>query len=173
MICAWVARRRRFRKPANSSNSRLPERHKVRRPLPATPRFAMVLQICNEGRTRDAAHVRTTLRNAISRQATDCGFTPATTARTIRERRASLPIVCLPGLSRNSRDFHLLAMQLSTDPEKPRRVVALDYRGRGLFGLGPGQEPLSAAGRGRRRADGMRGARYSRRQSSSARHAAA
>ncbi|MCV9997664.1 alpha/beta hydrolase [Pararhizobium sp. YC-54] len=47
---------------------------------------------------------------------------------------ALLPIVCLPGLSRNSRDFHLLAMQLSTHPEKPRRVVALDYRGRGLSG---------------------------------------
>lgn len=45
---------------------------------------------------------------------------------------ALLPIVCLPGLSRNSRDFHLLAMQLSTHPVKPRRVVALDYRGRGF-----------------------------------------
>lgn len=45
---------------------------------------------------------------------------------------ASLPIVCLPGLSRNSRDFHLLATRLSTHPENPRRVIALDYRGRGF-----------------------------------------
>lgn len=44
----------------------------------------------------------------------------------------SLPIVCLPGLSRNSRDFHLLAIRLSTDIEHPRRVIALDYRGRGF-----------------------------------------
>ncbi|MDQ0562210.1 pimeloyl-ACP methyl ester carboxylesterase [Rhizobium mesoamericanum] len=42
-----------------------------------------------------------------------------------------LPIVCLPGLTRNSRDFHQLALQLSTDPATPRRVVSLDYRGRG------------------------------------------
>lgn len=42
------------------------------------------------------------------------------------------PLVCLPGLSRNSRDFHQLAVLLSTDPETPRRVVTLDYRGRGL-----------------------------------------
>ncbi|WP_426231923.1 alpha/beta fold hydrolase [Pararhizobium sp. DWP3-4] len=44
---------------------------------------------------------------------------------------AALPIVCLPGLSRNSRDFHLLAAAFSTHPDKPRRVIALDYRGRG------------------------------------------
>ncbi|MDW5317997.1 alpha/beta hydrolase [Rhizobium sp. PL01] len=45
---------------------------------------------------------------------------------------AALPIVCLPGLSRNSRDFHLLATRLSTHPDNPRRVIALDYRGRGF-----------------------------------------
>jgi pimeloyl-ACP methyl ester carboxylesterase len=44
----------------------------------------------------------------------------------------AIPIVCLPGLSRNSRDFHLLAIKLSTRPEKPHRVIALDYRGRGF-----------------------------------------
>ena len=42
------------------------------------------------------------------------------------------PLVCLPGLTRNSRDFHQLALALSTDPAAPRRVYTLDYRGRGL-----------------------------------------
>jgi len=43
----------------------------------------------------------------------------------------TLPVVCLPGLTRNARDFHELALILSGDPAKPRRVVAFDYRGRG------------------------------------------
>ena len=42
-----------------------------------------------------------------------------------------LPAVCLPGLTRNSSDFTALADALATCPT-PRRVVALDYRGRGL-----------------------------------------
>lgn len=42
-----------------------------------------------------------------------------------------LPIVCLPGLSRNGRDFHQLALLLSRAPDAGRRVVCLDYRGRG------------------------------------------
>ena len=43
----------------------------------------------------------------------------------------ALPIVCLPGLARTSADFHDIAMTLSTDAKRPRRVIALDYRGRG------------------------------------------
>ncbi|MCG7394685.1 alpha/beta hydrolase [Microvirga sp. ACRRW] len=43
----------------------------------------------------------------------------------------ALPVVCLPGLARNSEDFHTLAEALSTDAARQRRVLALDYRGRG------------------------------------------
>jgi pimeloyl-ACP methyl ester carboxylesterase len=42
-----------------------------------------------------------------------------------------LPLICLPGLSRNTRDFHDLALALVGDHETPRRVVSFDYRGRG------------------------------------------
>ncbi len=42
-----------------------------------------------------------------------------------------LPVVCLPGLSRNARDFHDLAVHLSTHRHRPRRVLAFDLRGRG------------------------------------------
>ena len=43
-----------------------------------------------------------------------------------------LPVICLPGLSRNTRDFDALARYLSTHPERPRRVLSFDLRGRGL-----------------------------------------
>ncbi len=43
----------------------------------------------------------------------------------------ALPVVCLPGLARTSVDFHDLAEALSRDSSRPRRVVSLDYRGRG------------------------------------------
>ncbi|MEX0345824.1 MAG: alpha/beta fold hydrolase [Rhizobiaceae bacterium] len=50
-----------------------------------------------------------------------------------REHRASaLPVVCLPGLTRNVRDFHELALSLSRHEARPRMVVSFDYRGRGL-----------------------------------------
>ena len=44
------------------------------------------------------------------------------------------PVFCLAGLSRNSRDFHQLATVLSM---RGRKVVALDYRGRGLSDWDP------------------------------------
>ena len=43
----------------------------------------------------------------------------------------TLPVVCLPGLTRNAADFHSLATAMAVDSLAPRRVLALDYRGRG------------------------------------------
>lgn len=39
----------------------------------------------------------------------------------------AIPVLCLPGLTRNSKDFHVVATRLSL----MRRVVCPDYRGRG------------------------------------------
>ncbi len=41
------------------------------------------------------------------------------------------PVLCLPGLTRNSRDFHPLAERLACDPDNPRFVMILNSRGRG------------------------------------------
>ncbi|MHB2165964.1 alpha/beta fold hydrolase [Alsobacter sp. R-9] len=54
-------------------------------------------------------------------------------ARDYGERSSPrLPVVCLPGLTRNATDFHDLALALSTHRHRPRRVVSIDLRGRGL-----------------------------------------
>jgi pimeloyl-ACP methyl ester carboxylesterase len=45
----------------------------------------------------------------------------------------ALPLVCLPGLARTADDFNALARAVCAGQGcAPRRVVALDYRGRGL-----------------------------------------
>lgn len=53
-------------------------------------------------------------------------------ARVYGESRSDAwPVVCLPGLTRNARDFHELALHLLKNAPVPRQVVAFDYRGRG------------------------------------------
>ena len=55
-----------------------------------------------------------------------------------------LPVVCLPGLSRNTADFDALAAILADGPVK-RRVLALDYRGRGRSSYDPDPAHYSLA----------------------------
>src|SRR6185437_6049315 len=43
----------------------------------------------------------------------------------------ALPVVCLPGLARTAADFDTLADALANEAARSRRVIALDYRGRG------------------------------------------
>jgi pimeloyl-ACP methyl ester carboxylesterase len=47
-----------------------------------------------------------------------------------RQGRDVLPVICLPGLTRNSRDFHELALFLANQNDG-RIVISFDYRGRG------------------------------------------
>ena len=48
----------------------------------------------------------------------------------------TLPVLCLPGLTRTADDFDDIARALATAPT-PRKVVAVDYRGRGLSDYDP------------------------------------
>ncbi len=48
-----------------------------------------------------------------------------------------MPVLCLPGLTRNEADFTPLATYLATDRTFPRRVFALDSRGRGRSAYDP------------------------------------
>ena len=47
------------------------------------------------------------------------------------------PLLCLAGLTRNSRDFHDVALALAKHPQSPRTVYTLDTRGRGLSASDP------------------------------------
>lgn len=44
---------------------------------------------------------------------------------------ARAPVICLPGLTRNARDFARIATAIATHPTAPRKVIAIDARGRG------------------------------------------
>lgn len=60
-------------------------------------------------------------------------------ARVYGEPNGRLPVVCLPGLTRNVRDFHELALILSAG-DAPRRVISFDYRGRGQSAYDPNRK---------------------------------
>lgn len=62
-------------------------------------------------------------------------------ARSHGERGGATPVVCIPGLTRNSRDFGPLAERLATD----RLVVAVDLRGRGNSAWDPSARSYSLA----------------------------
>lgn len=66
------------------------------------------------------------VRDGLTLFAAEYSGTPS-----VADGNTPLPVVCLPGLSRNSRDFHEFAKAVAGNAEKPRRVVAIDYRGRG------------------------------------------
>ncbi len=53
-------------------------------------------------------------------------------ARIYGEARPDLlPVVCLPGLTRNAKDFHEIALYLAREADTLRQVIVFDYRGRG------------------------------------------
>jgi pimeloyl-ACP methyl ester carboxylesterase len=58
-------------------------------------------------------------------------------ARDYASNSPATPVLCLPGLTRNSRDFEPAVPQLS----QGRRVIAMDFRGRGRSGYD--QNPLN------------------------------
>lgn len=68
----------------------------------------------------------------------------------------ALPVVCLPGLTRNARDFEGLAAALSQGV-RPRMVAAFDYRGRGLSDADPNWRNYSVATEARDVVTGLAG----------------
>jgi pimeloyl-ACP methyl ester carboxylesterase len=59
------------------------------------------------------------------------------------ERGRGLPIVCLPGLTRNGSDFHEVATTLTRDAAQPRLVFTIDSRGRGRSDYDPNPDNYS------------------------------
>jgi pimeloyl-ACP methyl ester carboxylesterase len=64
----------------------------------------------------------------------------------VREYRsaAGIPVVCLPGLARTTADFDALAAAL-VHGERPRRVIAIDLRGRGKSEYDPDPQNYNVA----------------------------
>jgi len=56
---------------------------------------------------------------------------------------ARLPVVCLPGLARSNEDFRELVEALAFDAHRPRYVIALSSRGRGLSDRDPNPQNYS------------------------------
>lgn len=61
------------------------------------------------------------------------------------ERGRALPIICLPGLTRNGADFHELATALTRGAAQPRLVITIDSRGRGRSDHDPNPDNYSFA----------------------------
>lgn len=55
----------------------------------------------------------------------------------------ALPVICLPGLTRTNEDFRELLEALAFDAHRPRYVLALSSRGRGLSDYDPKPENYS------------------------------
>ena len=53
------------------------------------------------------------------------------------DNSALLPVLCLPGLTRTTDDFDDIARAIASSPTAPRKVVSIDYRGRGLSDYDP------------------------------------
>lgn len=47
-------------------------------------------------------------------------------------KTSTLPVLCLPGLTRTADDFDVIAQALANAPGAQRQVIAMDFRGRGL-----------------------------------------
>lgn len=71
--------------------------------------------------TQDWEDIRFTSNNGLTLYARHYG----------QPRANTRPVLCLPGLTRNSADFHDLASFLANHPSRPRDVYCPDYRGRG------------------------------------------
>lgn len=56
-----------------------------------------------------------------------------------------LPLVCLPGLTRNGSDFHEIGLAFGNHASEPRQVYAIDSRGRGRSARDPNPENYSFA----------------------------
>ena len=55
------------------------------------------------------------------------------------------PVLCLAGITRNSRDFHVIASALATDPLRARPVFTIDTRGRGRSAHDPDPKHYTVA----------------------------